>query len=113
MEKPRKILNVLICDDDPQDRKLIRSYLQLIAGLDIRTVEAGQTDEIQMALDKGEVDIILMDLQMPQKSGMEWLKEIVEKQLAPVVMLTGYGDEETVVQSLQRGAVGYLPKRNF
>jgi len=41
---------------------------------------------------------------------MEWLAEIVEKRMAPVVMLTGSGSEEVAVQALQEGAVGYLPK---
>ena len=113
MEKPEKSLKILICDDDPQDRKLIRSYLQMIVGRDVKMLEAGQTNEIQRAIDKGEFDIILMDLHMPDKSGMEWLKEIVETQLAPVVILTGYGDEDIAVQSLRRGAAGYLPKRRL
>lgn len=113
MEKEAKNLKILICDDDPQDRKLIRTYLQMIAGRDVITLEAGQTAEIQRAIDVGECDIVLMDLRMPDKSGAAWLKEIVEKQLAPVVVLTGYGDEDIVVQTLQQGAVGYLPKRRL
>ena len=76
-------------------------------------LEAGQIAEIQDALDKGRVDLVLMDIQMPEKSGMEWLAEIVEKQTAPVVMLTGSGSEEIAVQSIQEGAVGYLPKSNL
>lgn len=76
-------------------------------------LEAGQRAEIQDALDKGRVDLVLMDIQMPEKSGMEWLAEIVEKQTAPVVMLTGSGSEEIAVQSIQEGAVGYLPKSNL
>ena len=113
MEKHVKNLKILICDDDPQDRKLIRTYLQMISGGDVVTLEAGQRDEIQRAIDIDEFDIILMDLCIPDKSGMEWLKEIVEMQLAPVVILTGYGDEDIAVQSLQRGAAGYLPKRKL
>lgn len=113
MEKDDKKLKILICDDDPQDRKLVRAYLQMIAGRDVATLEAGRTVEIQEAVDAGDFDIILMDLRMPDKSGADWLQEIVERQLAPVVVLTGYGDEDTVVQSLQQGAVGYLPKRRL
>ena len=113
MGNDKKNLKILICDDDPQDRKLIRTYLRMIAGRDVVTLEAGQTAEIQRAIDVGEFDIVLMDLRMPDKSGADWLKEIVENQLAPVVILTGYGDEDIVVQTLQQGAVGYLPKRRL
>jgi len=108
--KEQKLLKILICDDDPQDRKLIQAYLRQKKGREIAMLEAGQTAEIQMALDKGRIDLILMDIQMPVKSGTEWLSEIVGKQIAPVVMLTGFGDEEIAVQSLQHGAIGYLPK---
>jgi putative two-component system response regulator len=106
-------LKILVCDDDPQDRKLIRHYLRQIAELDIITSEASQAREIQMAIENDKVDVILMDLRMPEKSGMDWLKEIVERDVAPVVMLTGYGDEEIAVQSLEEGAVGYIPKRRL
>ena len=110
MGKEQKLLKILICDDDQQDRKLIQTYLRQKKGREIAMLEAGQTAEIQMALDKGRIDLILMDIQMPVKSGMEWLSEIVGKQVAPVVMLTGFGNEEIAVQSLQHGAIGYLPK---
>ncbi|HEC61155.1 MAG TPA: response regulator, partial [bacterium] len=110
VKKRQTQLKILVCDDDPQDRKLIRAYLSQQTDREIVTLEAGQTSEIQIALNKGSIDLILMDIQMPQKSGTEWLKEIVEKQIAPVIMLTGYGDEEIAVQSLQQGAVSYLTK---
>jgi diguanylate cyclase (GGDEF)-like protein len=103
-------LKILICDDDPADRKLVRTYLQRITDREIVLLEAGHTEEIQDALDKGRIDLVLMDNQMPGKSGMEWLAEIARKQLAPVVMLTGSGTEEIVAQAFQEGAVGYLPK---
>jgi diguanylate cyclase (GGDEF)-like protein len=108
--KRQTLLKILVCDDDPQDRKLIRTHLQQITDREIVILEAGRTDEIQTALDKGRIDLVLMDIRMPAKSGIEWLTEIVEKHLAPVVMLTGYGSEEMAVQSLERGAVGYLAK---
>jgi two-component system cell cycle response regulator len=104
------LIKILICDDDPADRKLVRTYLQRITDREIVLLEAGHTEEIQNALDKGRIDLVLMDNQMPGKSGMEWLAEIVKKQLAPVVMLTGSGTEEIAAQAFQEGAVGYLPK---
>ena len=110
MKANQSLLKILVCDDDPADRKLVRAYLQQIDIREIVLLEAGQRAEIQNALDKGRIDLVFMDIQMPEKSGMEWLAEIVEKQTAPVVMLTGSGSEEVAVQSLQKGAVGYLPK---
>jgi len=112
-EIKQPLLKILICDDDPADRKLVRNHLQQITDREIVLLEAGHTEEIQNALDKGRIDLVLMDNQMPGKSGMEWLAEITKKQLAPVVMLTGSGTEEIVAQAFQEGAAGYLPKSNL
>lgn len=109
-EIKQPLIKILVCDDDPADRKLVRTYLQRITDREIVLLEAGHTEEIQNALDKGRIDLVLMDNQMPGKSGMEWLTEIAKKQLAPVVMLTGSGTEEIVAQAFQEGAIGYLPK---
>jgi diguanylate cyclase (GGDEF)-like protein len=113
MEKTEGLLKILICDDDPQDRKLIQTFIRQTYDREIVALEAGRRTEIQNAIDKGRIDLILMDIQMPEKSGMEWLTEIVEKQIAPVVMLTGHGNEEVAVQSIQQGAVGYTSKSNI
>lgn len=113
MKTKRPLVKILVCDDDPADRKLVRAYLRQITDREIVVLEAGQRREIQNALDKGRVSLVLMDIQMPEKSGMEWLAGIVEKQTAPVVMLTGAGGEEIAVQSLQEGAVGYLSKSSL
>ena len=103
-------LKILVCDDDPADRKLVRIHLRQVEDREIILLEAGQIDEIRDVLNRGGIDLILMDLQMPEKSGIEWLVEIVEREIAPVVMLTGAGSEEAAVQSLQEGAIGYIPK---
>jgi diguanylate cyclase (GGDEF)-like protein len=113
MAKNGSVLKVLVCDDDPQDIKLICHYLNQIHGRERVIFEAKQTSEIQDALEKGRIDLVLMDLQLPGKSGMQWLSEIVENRLAPVIILTGHGSEEIVVESLHKGAVGYLSKANL
>ena len=110
MKEKETLLKILVCDDDPADRKLVRAYLRQVDNREIVLLEAGESKEIQNALRKGRIDLVLLDVQMPEKSGMEWLAEIVEVQTAPVVMLTGSGSEELAVQALQDGAVGYLPK---
>jgi two-component system cell cycle response regulator len=110
LETGKPLLKILVCDDDSEDRKLVQAYLRRVNDREIVLLEAGQSTEIQNALDTGRIDLILMDIQMPEKSGLEWLAQIVEKQTAPVVMLTGFGNEEVAVQCIQEGAVGYLPK---
>jgi len=113
MNKKLKELRVLICDDDPEDRKLIQTYFWQKINKGTVTIEAGQAADIETALSENEVDLVLMDIQMPEKSGMDWLAEIVQKHVAPVLMLTGCGNEETAVKALEKGAIGYLPKNKL
>jgi diguanylate cyclase (GGDEF)-like protein len=107
------LTKILICDDDPTSDELIRSYLQGISDKEIVLLEAVHTEEIQNALDKGRIDLVLMDNQMLRRSGMEWLVERLKKQLAPVIVLTGSEDEEIETQTFQKIAVGYLPKADL
>jgi two-component system cell cycle response regulator len=109
-EVKQPLIKILVCDDDPADRELVRTYLQQITDREIVLLEAVHTEEIQNALNKGRIDLVLMDNQIPGKSGMEWLVKIPKKQLAPVVMLTGSGTKEIAAQAFQEGVVGYLPK---
>ena len=90
LETKAPLLKVLVCDDDPADRKLIRTYIRQVNNREIVLLEAGEKDEIQSIIDTGRIDLVLMDIQMPEKSGIEWLQEIVQKKVAPVVMLTGH-----------------------
>lgn len=112
-ETKQPLIKVLTCDDDPADLELIRTCVQQITDRQIVLLELRGREQIQNALDKGRIDLVLMDNQMPGKSGMEWLTEIAKRQLAPVVMLTGSGTEEVMTQAFQEGAVGYLPKSSL
>ena len=113
MNKKLKELRVLICDDDPEDRKLIQTYFGQKKNKGMVTIEAGEAADIETALSESEVDLVLMDIHMPEKSGMDWLTEIVQSHVAPVLMLTGSGNEETAVKALEEGAIGYLPKNRL
>ncbi|MHC1578520.1 MAG: GGDEF domain-containing protein [Dehalococcoidia bacterium] len=112
-ELTQRLLKILVCHDDPADRQLVRAYLQQITDREIVLLQAAHPEEIQGALDKGRVDLVLMDNQIPAKSGTQWLAEIAEKQLAPVVMLTGSETEETAAQAFPEGAVRYLAKSSL
>ena len=107
------LIKILVCDDDPADRTLIRTCLQQITDREIVLLEAGYAEDIQDAIRKRRIDLVLMDSQMPGKSGMEWLAEISKKQLAPVVMLTRSSLEGVATQAFQEGALAYFPKVNL
>ncbi len=104
-------INILICDDDKADVKLFKNYLSKISGKNYYISEAHNESQIENFINSNEsFHLIFLDYSMPGKNGLEWLQEIVEKQIAPVIMLTGVGDEETAVEAMKIGAIDYIPK---
>ncbi len=109
----KQLIKILVCDDDPADRKLVCTYLKRLENREVAILEAGKSREIQAALEKGRVDLVLMDIHMPERSGIDWLRDIVSEKVAPVIMLTGASNEEIAAQSIQEGACGYIPKASL
>lgn len=109
----RPLLKILVCDDNPADCEFVCTCLRQITDREVVLLRADRTQEIQSALDKGRIDLVLMDSQMPRKSGREWLAEISKRQLAPVVLLTGSGTEEVAMQGFREEAIACLPKNSL
>jgi len=101
-------VRVLVVDDDPQVREVLQA---LLAGEGCETTARGDAQSALDALAGFRPDLVLSDLKMPGRDGM-WLLEHVLRAQAdmPVVMLTGFGDTETAVECLRRGAADYLLK---
>lgn len=113
MDNAKKVINVLICDDDPVDRKLVRAYLHQDNWYEFRVKEAGEEDEILEALEKESPDLIFLDYQLPGRSGLDWLREINDKGIAPTIILTGHGNELLAAEVFKSGAYDYLPKSSL
>jgi diguanylate cyclase (GGDEF)-like protein len=107
------LIKIVLCDDDPADSEFLRTCLQQMTDREIALLPAGHISEIQNALGKGRIDLVLMNSQMPGKPGMAWLAEISKRQLAPVVMLTGSGTEEIAADTFPERAVSCLPKADL
>lgn len=105
-----KEVNLLICDDDPTDRKLIKSYLHQDKWYKFGIQEAEDEDQITNALERDDIDLIILDYQLPGKTGLEWLREIKERKIAPTIVLTGHGNELIAAEVFNNGACDYLPK---
>lgn len=104
-----KKLKVLIVDDSAVMREIVERALRQ-GGLDLG--EAGNGAEALSAVKKGNLDLILNDINMPVMDGLEFLKNLAAEDLAkgvPVVMITTEGSEARVVEALS-GAKGYLRK---
>jgi NarL family two-component system response regulator LiaR len=106
-EKP---IRVLIADDHPVVRRGLSSLLNITTDMEL----AGEAVDGVEAVDKARLlkpDIILLDLMMPRKGGLEAISEI--KQANPdarILVLTSFADDDKVFPAIKAGALGYLLK---
>jgi DNA-binding NarL/FixJ family response regulator len=109
--EPRRPIRVLICDDHEVVREGLRT---LLAGrADMRVVaEAGTTADAIEAAARETPDVVIMDVRLPDGSGVEACRSIREILPATrVIMLTSYPDDEALYASIVAGASGYLLKQ--
>lgn len=110
MSDERKPL-ILVIDDDPALQKLIVSLLR--RG-DMDSVTAMNGREARVALDQNPLpDLILLDLMLPEISGIDLLKEFrthPELEQLPVIILSALADPEQIREGLDEGADRYLTK---
>ncbi|MBP3039016.1 response regulator transcription factor [Bacillaceae bacterium Marseille-Q3522] len=100
-------VKILIVDDEERIRRLMKMYLERENYL---TEEAADGNE---ALEKAlqyDYDVILLDLMMPGKDGMEVCRELREKKATPIIMLTAKGEEMNRVQGFEAGTDDYIVK---
>jgi two-component system cell cycle response regulator len=103
-------LDVLIYDDDENYRKLLHSLIEQSQNIEFYIREAANTKEMEAGLNNHPPDIVVLDLALQGKSGMEWLRDIAGKKIAPVIIITGSGDECSAVEAMKNGASDYIPK---
>ena len=102
---------VMIVDDHEVVREGLRSLLRRREELAV----VGEADSVASAIKEArrtEPDVVIMDVRLPDGSGVEACREIrAERPDTKVLMLTSYADEEAVFASIMAGAVGYLLKQ--
>jgi two-component system response regulator AtoC len=101
--------HILVADDDAAIRDLLHSFLE---GEGYTVSEAGTGGEVVSRLSNGhKVDLLLMDLRMPELSGMDILQRIDEQSLeVPVVLMTAFGTSNVAIKAIQLGAHDYITK---
>ena len=99
---------VLAIDDEQNIRRLIRNEFSL-EGYDVTTARSGE--EGLALIQQSHFDVILLDIKLPKLNGIEVLRKIKEKSAdIEVIMITGYGDIQSAVDSLKLGARDYVTK---
>ena len=103
-------MNILICDDHKIVRDGLRQILQQLQGVSL-IGEAGNGDEALIRLNSVVYDIILLDISLPDRNGLEVLKAVKEKWPSTnVLMLSMHSQEHYALRALKLGASGYLSK---
>ena len=101
------IAHILVVDDDDGIRSLVKKYLNENNYL-VNTAQNAEDalDKIQII----EFDIIILDIMMPGKSGLDLIRENRKKILSPIILLTAKGEAKERIEGLEIGADDYLPK---
>jgi two-component system phosphate regulon response regulator OmpR len=98
---------VLIIDDDEKLRKLLKEYLE---GNGFKVLTLTDGSDVKKTLQKESPEMVILDIMLPGKDGLEVLKEIRMDDTLPVIMLTAKGDQTDRIVGLELGADDYLPK---
>ena len=100
-------MNILIVEDEDMIREGVSDYL---TDCGYETIQAADGLEALEQFSNHQVDLVLLDIQMPKLNGLEVLSEIRKSSQVPVLMLTAFQDEEYKMSAFAALADGYLEK---
>jgi DNA-binding NarL/FixJ family response regulator len=104
------MIRIAVIDDQTLVRQGIVSLLSLAPDLTVVAQAANGADIVELVAQQ-QVDVVLMDIQMPHVSGIDALHLLNQAQSSvPVIILTTFDDNDRVLQAMQAGARGYLLK---
>jgi len=101
------IAHILVVDDDDGIRLLVKKYLNENNYL---VTTANSAEDAAEKIKIIEFDLIILDIMMPGKSGLEFLEENKKKLDTPIILLTAKGEANERIKGLEIGADDYLPK---
>ena len=99
--------HILVVDDDEGIRSLVKKYLNERKYL-VTTADNAENASEKISVIK--FDLIILDIMMPGKSGLDFLKEHREHINTPIILLTAKGEPNERIEGLEMGADDYLPK---
>ncbi len=99
--------HLLLADDDPELSEMLKEYLEG-NGFQVETVHDGLL-ALKRALE-ADFDLIILDIMMPGRNGLDVLRELRAEKATPVLMLTARGEDVDSIVGLELGADDYLPK---
>ena len=107
-EQARESVRILVVDDEQPMRDVVAAGLTR-AGYECATAESA--DQAAELLDQASFDLVLLDVNMPGKSGIEFLSDLRGSHPdLPVIMFTGEADADTAANAMREGATDYATK---
>ena len=101
------ISHILLVDDDDGIRSLVKKYLNENNFL---VTTANSSEDASEKINIIKFDIIVLDVMMPGKSGLEFIDEHKKNLDTPIILLTAKGEAKERIEGLEKGADDYLPK---
>jgi PAS domain S-box-containing protein len=107
----RSEIHLMIVEDNPGDFRIVSAILEECPNPFFNIRHAESLGECMKVLDIEKIDVVLLDLGLPDSSGFSGLEKIISKyKLLPIVILTGQDDERIGIEALQKNAADYLVK---
>ena len=103
-------ISIIIVEDEPEFR---RRFVQIIENEPSMTLVgvAANKREAQAIIDRESFDVMLIDLGLPDGSGIDLIRQVSQKKPdVDIMVVTVFGDEQHVVSSIEAGATGYILK---
>ena len=101
------LAHILVVDDDDGIRLLVKKYLNENNYL---VTTANSAEDASEKIKIIEFDLIILDIMMPGKSGLEFIEENIKRIETPIILLTAKGEANERIEGLEIGADDYLPK---
>jgi|LakMenE01Jun11ns_1017448.scaffolds.fasta_scaffold9472634_1 DNA-binding response OmpR family regulator len=105
--------NILLIEDDPFIKQM---YSNKIEEINTNVFTALNKDELKFILDKNNINLILLDLVLPNISGfdiLKWLKKEDKFKDIPVIVLSNLSSQADINQAFELGALDYMVKSNY
>ena len=101
------LARILVVDDDPQTLRYVRDELTRAGYTAIVT---GHPNEVSALIEESRPDLVLLDLMLPGKDGIELMQRIFTLVDVPVIFISGYGRDEVIARAFEMGASDYVVK---
>jgi two-component system invasion response regulator UvrY len=106
------VIRILIADDHPIVREGLRKIFEKFPYVKVAD-EADNGQEVLNKIEQNDYDLVLLDISMPGRDGLDILKELRTKRPhLPILILSMYGEEQYAIKALKAGAAGYLTKKS-